>query len=339
MSGVGWGMVALIASVGGAIGLLVAARRLTASGRRVAPFLLRRAGWLLLTTLVVFTTSFFLMRAVPGGPFDDDRNLLPQVRRNLESQFGLDRPMHEQWLAALGGLPTLDLGPSMTLRDFTVREIIVQGLPASLLLGLAALGWMLLLGVPAGIIAAVRRGHRIDGAVSAVASLGMAIPNFVLAGALMGPLVFWTGWLPAAGLQTASALVLPSFCLGMPFAAQVARLVRTGMLEVLGQDWIRTARAKGLPEHRVVLGHALRGALLPVVTFLGPALAGILTGSLVIEQVFAIPGVGTHFVQSALNRDYTLALGMVMLYTILVYLLNAAADLILACIDPRVELS
>lgn len=339
MSGVWPGVLALVAFLGGSFGLLWAARRFSAAGRRVAPFVLRRTGWLLLTTLVVFTTSFFLMHAVPGGPFDDDRNLLPQVRRNLESQFGLDRPMVEQWLIGLGGLPALDFGPSMTLRDFTVREVIAQGLPASLLLGLAALGWMLVLGVPAGVVAAMKRGHRIDGAVSAIASLGMAIPNFVLAGALMGPLVFWTGWLPAAGLQSASALLLPSFCLGVPFAAQVARLVRTGMLEVLNQDWIRTARAKGLPEHRVVLGHALRGALLPVVTFLGPALAGILTGSLVIEQVFAIPGVGTHFVQSALNRDYTLALGMVMLYTILVYVLNAVADLILASLDPRVDLT
>lgn len=333
------GVIALVALVAGSIGLLLAAGRLGRAGRRVTAFVFRRTGWLLLTTLVVFTASFFLMHAVPGGPFDDDRNLLPQVRKNLEQRFGLDRPLVEQWLVALGGLPRFDFGPSMTLRDFTVREVIAQGFPPSLLLGLAALLWMIVLGVPTGIVAALNRGRRLDGAASAAASLGMAVPNFVLAGALMGPLVFWTGWLPAAGLGDASALLLPSFCLGAPFAAQVARLVRTGMLEVLGQDWIRTARAKGLPEHRVVLGHALRGALLPVVTFLGPALAGILTGSLVIEQVFAIPGVGTHFVQSALNRDYTLALGMVMLYTVLVYVLNAVADLLLAGLDPRVELT
>ena len=333
------GVVALLGLAGAPVGMLLFARRLTRHGGRVAPFLLRRTGWLLVTTLVVFTVSFLLMRAVPGGPFDDGRKLMPQVRQNLEARFGLDRPVGEQWLAALGGLPTFDFGPSMTLRDFTVREVIGQGLPASALLGLAALAWMLLIGVPIGVTAALKHGHPLDAALSAAASLGMAIPNFVLAGALMWPLVIATGWLPAAGLDGPRALLLPSFCLGAPFAAQVARLVRTGMLEVLGQDWIRTARAKGLSETRVITQHALRGALLPVVTFLGPALAGILTGSLVIEQVFAIPGVGTHFVQSAINRDYTLALGMIMLYTLMVYVLNAIADLLLAALDPRIELT
>ncbi|MAG58717.1 MAG: hypothetical protein CMJ83_20705 [Planctomycetes bacterium] len=306
---------------------------------RLLSFACRRIAWLGWTALVVFTLSFFLMRAVPGGPFDDERRMAPQVKRNLEARFGLDRPVAEQYLAALGGLPSLDFGPCMTLRDFTVREIIAQGLPPSMLLGLAALAWMLLIGVPVGVLAATRRGSTLDVTLTALASLGMAVPNFVLAGALMMPLVFWSGWLPAAGLTTVDAVLLPSFCLGAPFAAQVARLVRTGLLEVLTQDWVRTARAKGLSERRVVLGHALRGAMLPVVTFLGPALAGILTGSLVIEQVFAIPGVGTHFVQSALNRDYTLSLGMVMLYTVLVYGLNAVADLIHGLLDPRVSLS
>ncbi len=333
------GVVVLSILIGAPIAMLFFARRVARGGGRVAPFLLRRTGWLMVTALVVFTVSFLLMRAVPGGPFDDGRKLLPQVRHNLEARFGLDRPMFEQWLVALRGLPTFDFGPSMTLRDFTVQEVIGQGLPASVLLGLTAFAWMLLIGVPVGVVAALKRGHPLDSMLSAGASLGMAIPNFVLAGALMWPLVIATGWLPAAGLDGPRALLLPSFCLGAPFGAQVARLVRTGMLEVLGQDWIRTARAKGLSETRVVTQHALRGALLPVVTFLGPALAGILTGSLVIEQVFAIPGVGTHFVQSAINRDYTLALGMVMLYTVMVYVLNAVADLLLAALDPRVELT
>ncbi len=333
------GILVLLLLTVGPVALLLAARRLQRTGGRVLPFLMRRTGWLMATSLVVFTVSFFLMRAVPGGPFDDGRSLMPQVRRNLEARFGLDKPMAEQWIIALGGMPTFDFGPSMTLRDFQVREVMAQGMPASALLGLAAFAWMLAIGVPVGVVAALRRGSRTDTVLSAAASLGMAVPNFVLAGALMTPLVFVLGWLPAAGLAEPRALILPSFCLAAPFAAQVARLVRTGMLEVMNQDWIRTARAKGLSELRVITGHALRGALLPVITFLGPALAGILTGSLVIEQVFAIPGVGTHFVQSALNRDYTLALGMVMLYTVAVYVLNAMADLLLASLDPRVELT
>jgi ABC-type dipeptide/oligopeptide/nickel transport system permease component len=317
--------------------LLRCARLCDGRARRILPFVLRRSAWLVWTAVFVFTVSFFLMRAVPGGPFDDGRGLLPQVRSNLEARFGLDRPLPEQYLRALGGLPGFDFGPCLTLRDFTVRDVIIQGLPASVCLGIAALVWTLALGIPIGVIAAVRRGTRLDTGLTALASLGMAVPNFVLAGFLMMPLVFATGWLPAAGLATPAALILPSFCLGAPFAAQVARLMRTGMLEVLGQDWIRMARAKGLPEGRVIFGHALRGALLPVVTFLGPALAGILTGSLVIEQVFAIPGIGTHFVQSALSRDYTLSLGMVMLYTVLVYVLNATADLLHGVLDPRVK--
>ena len=307
--------------------------------RALLPFVLRRTAFGIVTVLIVFTISFFLMRAVPGGPFDTERRLEPEIRRNLEAKYRLDRPLIEQYGGALSDLLLLDLGPSMNLKDYRVNDVIREGFPPSLVLGLAALFWMLLLGVPAGVIAALNRGQRTDRWLMGLAALGLSIPNFVLAGLLMIPLVFVLRWLPAAGLTGWRDLILPSFCLGAPFAAQVARLVRTGMLEVLEQDWIRTAHAKGLSPRAVVFNHALRGASIPVVTFLAPALAGILTGSLVIEEIFAIPGLGTWFVQAALNRDYPLALGMVLLYTVLLYGLNTLSDLAHAALDPRVDLS
>lgn len=330
--------VALAPFAAAALGLRLArARERRAAGRRTAvPFLLRRLAWLVLTAEAVFTLTFFLVRAVPGGPFEEERALAPEVRAQLDALYGLDRPVAEQYVRALAGLAVLDFGPSLTLRDLRVSEIVAQGLPPSFLLGAAAAAWMLLLGLPAGILSALRRGTAVDSALGALLALGLAVPNFVLAGILLIPLSFGLGLLPAAGFESVRSLVLPSFCLGAPFAAHVARLTRTGLLEVLGQDWVRTARAKGLPERRVVLGHALRGAIVPVVVSLGPALAGILTGSLVIEQMFAIPGLGTHFVQSALSRDYTLALGLVMLFTVVVYVLNALTDLAQAALDPRV---
>jgi oligopeptide transport system permease protein len=232
-----------------------------------------------------------------------------------------------------------DLGPSMQIRDYTVNEVVAEGLPLSASLGLAALAWTLVLGIPFGALAAMRRGRWTDRILMGFAALGMSIPNFVLAGLLMIPLVFETHLFPPAGYGTLRALVLPSFCLGLPFAAQVARLTRTGLLDVLGSDWIRTARAKGLSPRAVVLRHGFRGALTPVITFLGPALAGILTGSLVIERIFAIPGIGTHFVQSALERDYTLAMGMVLVYSLILYVLNWLVDLAHAALDPRVRLA
>ena len=327
--------------VGIPVGMLVVSARMTNKrGRRaVLPFLIRRIAWLILTTVVVFTISFFLMRATPGGPFEDDRQLLPAVKANLEARFGLDRPIHEQYLAALAGLPTIDFGPSLALRDWDVQDVITEGLWPSVLLGLGALLWALLLGMPAGLISALNRGTKVDAALTTLASLGMAVPNFVLAGLLLVPFAFAWKILPPAGLNSPEDLLLPTLSLGAPFAAQVARLYRTGMLEVLGSDWIRTAHAKGLPSHQVLRRHATRVAILPVVTFLGPAMAGILTGSLVIEQVFAIPGIGTHFVQSALNRDYTLALGLVTMFTVLICFLNTLTDLLCGMLDPRVELS
>ncbi len=322
-------------------------------------FLARRAAWFALTLWVVVTASFFLMHAVRGGPFSAERALHPAIEGNLRARYHLDWPLWKQYLQyvgplnldqhrarvlggdganVLGGLLTLDFGPSFKYRDFTVNDILAQSLPISLALGVLALGWALALGLASGILSAVWRGGAVDLLVRFLATLGMALPNFVLAGFLILALVFGAGLFPPAGWGSLRHLVLPSLALGAPFAAHVSRLTRSGMLDVLSQDWIRTARAKGLPERLVVLRHALRGGCLPVVSYLGPATAGILTGSLVIEKIFAIPGTGTHLVNSALNRDYTLSMAVTVLYTVLVYSLNTLVDLVYTLLDPRIRL-
>lgn len=324
------------------------------------PFLLRRAAWFVLTLWVVVSASFVLMRAVRGGPFSSERALHPAVEASLQARYHLDWPLWKQYLQYVGpldwsahghrlaggdgtrpwgGLLAFDLGPSFKYRDFTVGEILAQALPISAALGALALLWALALGLPSGIVAAVRRGSALDLGLRLAATLGIALPNFVVAGLLVLVFVFGLGWLPPAGWGDLEHYLLPSFVLGLPFAAYVARLTRAGLLEVLGQEYIRTARAKGLAPRTVLLRHALRAGILPVVTYLGPATAGILTGSLVIERFFAIPGVGTHFVNSALNRDYPLAMGVTLVYTVLVYALNTLVDVVATLLDPRIRLA
>jgi oligopeptide transport system permease protein len=291
-----------------------------------------------LTLWIVFTISFFLMWAVPGGPFDSERQLEPEIRANMERQYHLDEPLPMQYLRALDRTLHWDLGPSYKLRDFTVNEVIAQGFPISAALGSLALAGAVVVGLAAGIVSAVRRGTPLDFAMMTIATVGIALPNFVIAGIMLLVFVFLWPLFPAAGWGSLRQLILPAFCLGAPYAAYIARLVRAGMLDVLGQDYIRTAVAKGLPARTVIFRHALRGALLPLVSFLGPATAGILTGSLVVEQVFAIPGLGVHFVRAATQRDYTLAMGMVLLYSALLYTMNLLVDLAYALLDPRVKL-
>jgi len=301
-------------------------------------FLLRRLGWMAITLWVVFTASFFLMKAVPGGPLDRERALDPEIEKNLRARYHLDEPLLQQYVRELGNVLRGDLGVSYRLVDFRVNEIIAQGFPISASLGIVALGFALVLGLSAGIVSAVRRGSVADVGLMAAATVGIALPNFVIAGILIILLVFLWPLFPAAGWGTPAHLVLPAFCLGAPYAAYIARLTRSSMLDVLSQDYIRTAYAKGLPGRTVVLRHALRAAMLPVVSFLGPAIAGILIGSLVVEQIFAVPGLGFHFVQAATQRDYTLAMGLVLLYTTLLYTMNLLVDLSYAYLDPRVKL-
>jgi len=301
-------------------------------------FLLKRLGWMALTLWGVFTISFWLMWSVPGGPFDTERAVDPVIQKNLEKRYQLDQPLSSLYWTELTRTLSGDLGYSYRRRDFTVNEIIASGWPYSATLGISALVLALTLGLSVGILSAIWRGSFTDVSLRTLAALGIALPNFVIAG--MGVLLFVILWpiFPAARAQTPWHFVLPAFCLAAPYAAYIARLVRTGMLDVLSQDYIRTAQAKGLPARRVILRHALKGALLPVVSFLGPAIAGLLTGSLVIEQIFAIPGLGMHFVQAATQRDYTLAMGLVLLYTTLLYSMNVLVDLSYRWLDPRVKL-
>lgn len=301
-------------------------------------FLLKRTVWLFIILWVIYTFSFFLMRAVPGGPFDSEKNVPPEIKRNIEAKYKLDRPLYEQYFTIMGSYLMLDCGPCYRLRDYTVNEVIAEGFPISASLGVVALVFALTLGMTAGVVGALRRQTWVDVSLMGAATLGIAIPNFILAGLAVILFVFMLHLFPAAGWGTLRQIVLPALCLGAPFAAYIARLTRTSMLEVLGQDYIRTAMAKGLSRRQTVVRHALRGAILPVVSYLGPAIAGILTGSLVLEQIFALPGMGTHFIQGALQSDYTLAMGMVLIYTVLLYGMNTLVDFSYAIIDPRVTL-
>ncbi len=300
-------------------------------------FLLRRLGWMILTIWVVYTVSFFLMRVVPGGPFDSEKNVAEAIKRNIEARYQLDRPLYEQYCSHLWQTIQLDFGPSYKLEDYTVNEVLAQGFPISASLGIFAMVFAITLGVTAGLVSAVSRDSFYDFSFMVMATLGIAVPNFVLASLAIVLLVFNWQIFPAAGWGELRQVVLPALCLGAPFAGYIARLTRTGMLEVLGLDYIRTAYAKGLSHRRVVLRHGLRGALLPVVSYLGPATAGILTGSLVLEQIFALPGMGSHFIEAATQRDYTLAMGVVLVYTFLLFVMNTLVDISYGVIDPRVE--
>jgi oligopeptide transport system permease protein len=301
-------------------------------------YLAKRMIWMAATLWVVFTLSWILMRSVPGGPFDSEKNVPEEIKRNLEARYRLDQPLHVQYGYDLLYALQLDLGVSMRLLDFTVNEVIAQGFPISASLGIFALIFALTLGLTAGVVAAAGRRTGFDHVFMSLATVGVAVPNFVLASLAIVVFVFYWSLFPAAGWGKLSQVVLPAICLGAPFAGYIARLTRTSMLEVLSLDYIRTAYAKGLPTRRVVVRHALKGAILPVVSYLGPAIAYILTGSIVIERIFALPGMGTHFIEAATQRDYTLAMGMILVYTLLLFLMNLLVDLSYGLIDPRVKL-
>ncbi len=283
--------------------------------------------------------SFIFMRSAPGGPFDSERSLPPAIEANLQAKYHLDEPMLQQFGRYLGGLLQGDMGPSFKYQARSVNEIIAQSLPVSLTLGSLALAIALLIGIPTGVFGAIYHNQSRDYLLMSFSLLGISIPNFVLGPILIIVFSFGLGWFPAGGWGTIQQVILPAITLGAIRAAYVARLSRAGMLEVIRQDYIRTARAKGLRERVVVAKHALRVAILPVVSYLGPATASILVGSVVVERIFNIPGLGTFFVNSALNRDYTLAMGTVLLYSGLLISLNFLVDILYSILDPRVELS
>ncbi len=292
----------------------------------------------LLALFLVITATFFMIRFVPGGPFTAEKAVTPEILRNLEAHYGLDRPLWRQYLDYLGSLGRGDLGPSFKYPNRTVNEIIGDKLPVSAELGALALGFALLVGISLGTLAAVYRNTWVDYVASTFGMMGISIPTFVVGPLLVLGLAIHLGWFNASGWYGPADRVLPAIVLGFAYAAPVSRLTRGGMLEVLGQDFIRTARAKGASELRIITRHALRGGLLPVVSFLGPAVAGILNGSFVIETIFQIPGIGREFVNSAFNRDYTLVLGTVILYAVLIMALNLVVDIVQAWMNPKVRL-
>ncbi|MDW8479646.1 MAG: ABC transporter permease subunit [Xanthomonadales bacterium] len=303
-------------------------------------FLLRRLAAGALTLLALLTLSFFLIRAAPGGPFDAERPLEPELRARLEAQYRLDQPLWRQYLAFLADLARGELGPSLQYREYRVAELIREGWPVSLRLGSAALLLAVAAGLGLGVLAAWRRDRLLDRLLMALATLLQALPVFVSAPLLVLLFALTLGWLPAGGYGGGALrhLVLPVTALALPHLAIVARLTRTAMVETLAAEFVRAARARGLSETRILLVHALRPALVPVVAYLGPAAAAVLTGSVVVEQTFGLPGVGRYFVQGALNRDYTLVMGVVLLVGALVILLSLLADLLAAWLDPRIRL-
>ena len=289
---------------------------------------LRRLLGLIPTLLMLITVAFFLMRVAPGGPFDSEKVLPPEVEANLNAKYHLDEPLLTQYFRYLGQVATLDFGPSFQYKDWTVNELIAQGLPISLTVGLTAMILAFVLGTLLGIAAALRQNTAVDYSLMGFAMLGISIPNFVIAPILILLLAVYAGWLPAGGWDwSIASMVLPVVTLALPVTAYIARLTRASMIEVLNSNVIRTARAKGLPESTVIRRHALRPALLPVISFLGPATAGMISGSVVIERIFSIPGLGSYFVQGALNRDYTLVMGVVIFYGVLIIVLNFLVDL------------
>jgi oligopeptide transport system permease protein len=302
-------------------------------------FLIRRLLTIVPTLWAIGTLTFFMLRWAPGGPFLAERDIPEGARIQLERTYGLDRPLGQQYLTFLGRAVRFDFGPSYKYPARQVREIIADALPVSIELGALALLVALLVGVPIGVIAAVRHNSATDHAAMALALAGVSIPNFVLGPLLV--LVFSLGLflLPPALWRGPESRILPVLTLSTAYIAYIARLTRAGMLEVLRQDFVRTARAKGVPEPQVVTRHALRLGILPVVSYLGPAAARILMGSVVVESVFQIPGLGRYLVNAAFNRDYTLVLGGVLFYAAFLLVLNLIVDVAYTWLDPRVELA
>ena len=291
------------------------------------------------TLLIIVTASFFLMHGAPGGPFDADAQLEPEVLENIRAAYDLDKPVPVQFWLYLKGLLRGDFGPSIVYKDFNVTELIAVGLPVSLKLGLSAMLVAVVLGGLGGIIAALRQNGWVDYTIMAVAMTGIALPSFVIAPILALVFGLYLSLLPVAGWNDGAVanMVLPVIALALPQVAVIARLMRGGMLEVLGSNFVRTARAKGLSEAQVVGRHVLKTAVTPLISYLGPALAGIMTGSVVIEQIFNLPGIGRYFVQGALNRDYPVVMGIVVVYATTIILLNLLTDLAYGALDPRVR--
>jgi oligopeptide transport system permease protein len=300
-------------------------------------FLLKRLFHGLAVIWVVTTFTFLLLRLAPGGPFDRERRLPPEVLANIEAKYHLDEPLSIQYLRYLTGIFHADLGPSYKYLDRGVREIISDTLPTSALLGLLALAFVLTVSFPAGLVAAYFRNSWIDRFSLLTATLGISVPHFILGALLIWLFALQLGWLEAGRWDSAASMILPTITLGAAPAAYIVALLRSTLIEALGEDFVRTARAKGLRESAVLFKHALRNSLVPVLTVMGPLTATLLTGSFVVEYVFAIPGMGRFFITAVTDRDYPLIMGVTLVYTALLVAANFLVDLCYAYVDPRIQ--
>jgi oligopeptide transport system permease protein len=287
--------------------------------------------------LIVATLTFFMMKLAPGGPFDKDKATTPEIKLALEAQYGLNKPLVEQYFNYLKQLLHGDLGPSFKYAGWTVNELLAGAAPVSIELGCYALAFALTVGLIAGIIASLRQNTASDHIPMALATLGICLPTFVTGPLLILVFGLTLGWFNSSGWDFASDRVLPSITLGLYYTAYIARLTRGGMLEILNQDFIRTARAKGASEWRIVWKHSLRGGLLSVVSFIGPAVSGLVTGSLVVETIFQIPGLGRFFVMAGFNRDYTMVMGTVLFYAVLIIVMNLLVDVVQVWLNPKLR--
>jgi len=300
-------------------------------------YFLKRLGGAIPTLFIIITVSFFLVHAAPGGPFDTERHLTKEIEANLNRAYHLDESVPQQFLRYLAGLAQGDFGPSFQSKDYTVAELIAGGFPTSLMLGSLAMLVALACGLTSGIVAALRQNTGVDYAVMGLSMTGIAVPTFVVAPILSLVLGLWLRLVPVGGWEHWSNIVLPVIALALPQVAAIARLTRGSMLEVLRSNYVRTARAKGLPNRVAILRHAIRAAIIPVVSYLGPAVANIITGSVVIEQIYSIPGIGRYFVQAALNRDYPLVMGVTIFYGLIIIFCNLITDIVYGFLDPKVR--
>jgi len=300
----------------------------------------KRIAGVIPTLFIIVTISFFLIRLAPGGPFDAEREIPAEIAANLESVYHLDEPLWKQFGYYLSNVLKGDFGPSFKYIDYNVTELIMQGFPVSLQLGLLAIILALVVGVTLGVIAALRQNGALDYLVMTLAMTGITIPNFVMAPILILIFAVFLGWLPAGGWGESGEIrhmILPVIALSLPQIATVARMTRASLIETMNAPYIRTAKAKGLSPMLILRRHASRATMLPILSWLGPATAAIITGSVVVEQIFGLPGIGRHFVNGALNRDYTLVMGVVIFYGALIILMNLLVDLLYAWLDPRIH--
>ncbi len=302
-------------------------------------YILRRITASILTLFIIITITFFMMRAIPGGPFTDEKAIPSFVLEKMMDRYHLNEPLYIQYGRYLLNVMRFDLGPSYRYEGMTVNELIAAGFPVSFQVGIIALIISLLIGVPAGVISALRHGKWQDRLAMLLSVFGITIPSFVIATAFVYIFAWQLGWVTVGFWDGISTAILPAVTLAGYPAAFISRLVRSSMLEILGQDYIRTAYSKGLSEHRVVYVHAFKNALVPLITYIGPLIAGILTGSFVIEQVYGVPGLGTFFVTSITNRDYTMIMGSTIFYSALLIFFNLITDVMLVFIDPRIKLT